>query len=137
MLCVFPLRQELHLTSTRILGMSARSRTARNESRRSSPFPHLPLGKAEGLRERSIRKTNQQSESGPEPLAGELEKMYKTACKESASRPETYRQLREMSTGEAAKVVRRRMSLSPTCNREKSQRSPSSSSPSALSDVGR
>jgi hypothetical protein len=117
--------------------MSARSRTACNERRWSSPFPHLPLGKAEGLRENSIQKTNQQSESRPEPLAGELENLYKTACKESASRPETYRQLRELSIAEAAKAVRRRMSLSPTRNREKSQRSPSSSSPSTLSDVGR
>lgn len=158
--------KELRLTLNGNLGMSARSKVACNEKRWPSPLQRLPLVGAEGLREKSNQKLNEQVDSDPDslpsdlmtdarseldkgkesytPTSLELEKLYKSACKKSASRPETYRQLREMSIGEAAKAVRRKMSLSPTHIRSnqdtvvrQSQRSPSPSSPPALFGVCR
>ena len=47
----------------------------------------------------------------------EMEKEYKTLCKEGTLRPQTYRELREMPASKAADMLRVKMSLSPPQSR--------------------
>jgi hypothetical protein len=57
------------------------------------------------------RNSVEEASSTQSPL--ELERIYRSFCKKTASRRDTYRKLREMPAGEAAEVLRRRMGLWP------------------------